>query len=342
MKHYWIDYLKTLAIIAVIILHVTAAFYPNYNDLNITEWWNVNILNSLSRFCVPLFIMISGALLLGKNIETISFYKKRSLRLLPATIFWSLFFFAFTIITKPEVLNNGFISYLIYIALKGNTAVHLWYLTMFICLMLFTPFLNHFVTGKKPNKQDALILFGLSCIFMSLQQLSILGNAIEQTTFTWFKSFAWFIPYFLMGYFIKQHHADIKLSIKFLSLLIISLTVIAILENHYLVSNLAINKDYISLPNEGISNFLITTSLFTIMAKLQNVITKNKIIEKIAAYSFGIYLVHPFYLYFTHKTLNHVTENNITHTYLAIIATFIFSYASIALMKKIKPLKYIC
>ena len=68
MRKHWIDYLRVIAIIAVITIHSTTSFYARFGEIGMLDWWLANLLNSASRFAIPLFVMISGALLLGRDI----------------------------------------------------------------------------------------------------------------------------------------------------------------------------------------------------------------------------------------------------------------------------------
>lgn len=105
-KQIWVDYLRVLAIFAVVTIHATSFIYSDFNKIPNDDWWLANTLNGLSRFSVPMFIMISGYLLLGHDIGTKDFYISRGFRIIPALIFWSIFFvvFDFFLETKPLLL----------------------------------------------------------------------------------------------------------------------------------------------------------------------------------------------------------------------------------------------
>jgi surface polysaccharide O-acyltransferase-like enzyme len=94
----WVDKARIFAVFAVIVLHVSAIVVVGIKDFYDLQWWFGNIYDSMVRWCVPVFVMISGALLLSEaKTESISiFYKKRILRLLTPTLFWSLFFTIWT------------------------------------------------------------------------------------------------------------------------------------------------------------------------------------------------------------------------------------------------------
>ena len=66
----YFDYLRVLATMAVIFLHVAAQNWYN-TDINTLNWHVFNIYDSIVRWGVPIFIMISGALFLEKLCLTL-------------------------------------------------------------------------------------------------------------------------------------------------------------------------------------------------------------------------------------------------------------------------------
>ncbi|WP_175637699.1 acyltransferase family protein, partial [Dickeya dadantii] len=73
----WLYIARIVSTFAVIVLHVSA-YTVALADLGTFSWWVGNLYDSLVRWCVPVFIMISGALLLSpEKVESLSiFYKK--------------------------------------------------------------------------------------------------------------------------------------------------------------------------------------------------------------------------------------------------------------------------
>lgn len=79
------DLIRTIAIVGVIVLHAAnEAIAPQVmNQTEIYRWWMVNIYQTLGRTGVPLFVMLTGALLLqpSKNEPLSVFFKKRWARI---------------------------------------------------------------------------------------------------------------------------------------------------------------------------------------------------------------------------------------------------------------------
>ena len=65
----YMDWLRVLATIAVVTIHVSAGYVSVLDANNASRWMAGNLFESISRASVPIFVMISGALLLkGQKI----------------------------------------------------------------------------------------------------------------------------------------------------------------------------------------------------------------------------------------------------------------------------------
>jgi len=117
----YIDILRIISIFAVVVLHVSAPFVVNIHTNGIETWWVGNIMDSSTRWCVPILIMISGKLMLGneKEIELRDFLKKRLLKVLIPLLAWSFIYMVWSYrydlewnlsFLNPSVLNSCFYS----------------------------------------------------------------------------------------------------------------------------------------------------------------------------------------------------------------------------------------
>lgn len=88
----WLDNSRIIATFAVVFLHV-AGFFLNAG-MDSQYWWFGNIFSSFSKWCIPVFVMISGALLLSpdktESMET--FYRKRVSKIFIPILFWSMLY----------------------------------------------------------------------------------------------------------------------------------------------------------------------------------------------------------------------------------------------------------
>ena len=112
----WLDVVRFVAMFTVVCCHSADPFnfYVGAPPLNIGEikFWGAAY-GALLRPCVPLFVMLTGALLLPVRSETSVFYKKRIGRVLWPFLIWSVLYYLFPWITgqlglSPEVILDFF------------------------------------------------------------------------------------------------------------------------------------------------------------------------------------------------------------------------------------------
>lgn len=139
-----LDFTRVLAMLAVIMIHVTSGFV--YADSRFTLW-GVNpafFLNQLSRFAVPLFLLLSGlSLELGKqDVSPGAFYKRRLWKIGIPYLIWSLLYFFYNWYTGQSIWTlNNVISAL----LKGSAASHLYFIVALFQLYALYPLLQKLV-----------------------------------------------------------------------------------------------------------------------------------------------------------------------------------------------------
>jgi surface polysaccharide O-acyltransferase-like enzyme len=336
-KKIWIDYARVAATIAIIVIHVSTVYFIQYGKISDLLWISANFISVLSRYAVPLFVMISGALLLGREMEIFEFYKKRTFRLVPAIIFWSLFFICFRYIFESKGnMDTLLLSLKGEFSKSGSFYYHLWYLTMFIFLMLIAPFLNNYLCGKKPEGRQLLMLPIIGAILFALHQTSTMAYILNGKGFGWYTKFIWFIIYFMMGYIIDQYYHKIKLNKLLVVIALIAVILTGFFVNFYLVAKHNIMKDWLVMANEGVIVFLMALVVFYLFRSGQHIFKENKIIRILSNASFGIYLIHPVFMYFTFHRIPKVYQSNIGFMFLAIIAVLLASAITVTLLRKFK------
>lgn len=160
----YLDYLRVLASIAVIFIHVSAQGWY-YADIHGVDWQIFNVWDSFSRWGVPAFAMISGALFLGRKVEISSIYKKYVLRLFVAFLFWGVVYYIFggnsikeqvLAFTRPERLD-AFCSIL-------TNHYHLWFVPMIAGIYVCIPFIEKIVENKKIMKYFLIVSLAYSFV----------------------------------------------------------------------------------------------------------------------------------------------------------------------------------
>ncbi len=343
MRKHYIDYLRAIAILAVIAAHCAGAvFYSEIGANGKLSWWVSNILLTACFPSVPIFVMISGAVILGRTMSTGGFYRNRFVRLLPPIMFWSLFYIAF-----HYVVGGMDIGELIKFAKKGliyegSAYYHMWYLSMFVWLMMFAPFINMFVNGDKPTSREILILLGVMSIFFILNGVATAALEVWGTKIEWFKGFPWFMAYFIGGYYFEKYGGNINVNnmviIASVSLLILGGAVI----NYYAKTAGVIYKYNFILDNAGPLLVMTTPLIFLFFKSNATWWGESKIIAHISEASFGMYLIHPIFLHIVQKTLVSLTSIPVIYILFTFALTALPSYVSIMLIRKNSFMRALC
>lgn len=90
-----VDFIRIIAAIEVVAIHVTDVLIAYKNYFGGLSWWYATFINGLSRMSVPLFIIVSGYLLLDEYHKESdrTFLKKRLRRVGIPLLIWSVFYF---------------------------------------------------------------------------------------------------------------------------------------------------------------------------------------------------------------------------------------------------------
>ena len=183
----WADLLRLIAIVMVISIHCSDPFNVSPEARSNPEYnlWG-SIYGSFLRPCVPLFVMLTGMLLLPVKQEIGEFYHKRMLRVIIPFVIWSLLYNLFPWFTGILGLNSSVLSVMfpyagedpsqsfgsclhniLMIPFNFNTyTVPLWYIYMLIGLYLYLPFFSVWV--KQATKKQVKIFLSIWALTLFL------------------------------------------------------------------------------------------------------------------------------------------------------------------------------
>lgn len=193
--------LRVVAIVGVVFIHVSGLTTNQQGLRGTAVWWVAEVMNAGSRFCVPLFVMVSGALLLrpGTREPLAAFYRKRLDRLVPALLFWYLTYALFTqfVLDAPKRPLT-----VIAVALAGRTYTALYFFWLILGLYLVTPALRKVVADLEPRdvRRLALTVTAVTCAWQTTTAFigahSRIGVVATPTAFTYWMPY---VGYFLLG-----------------------------------------------------------------------------------------------------------------------------------------------
>ena len=298
------DLLRVVAALAVVVLHLSGS-QLSYVPLGSVEFHVLNTYDSLTRWCVPVFIMLSGMFLLDpKHALSPAKLVGHILRVLVALLVWGTAYALWDLVAQ-----NGFSLGTLLAAFRqvilGKTAFHLWFLYMIVGLYLVTPILRAFVRGASRGDLHWFLL--LCFVFASLLP-TVLRLRPSQTISLWNSNLSihlvmGYVGYYVLGYYLKT----------------------------YTLSRWAEYLIYLL----GLAGTAFTLG-GTLWLSIQRQAFAQQRVSGVARVTFGIYLVHIFFL----KILNILGITVLSFTpILAVpvlsLAVFLCSFAVAWLLSKL-------
>lgn len=287
----WLDNSRILSIFSVVFLHVAAGVVTG-TEIGSGNWWVGNIYDSAVRWCVPVFVMISGALLLGndKNENLKTFYQKRATRLLIPIIFWSAIYLSWNALKLVVGEKEVSLLVLTMMLASGKPHYHMWFLYMIAFLYVFTPFL---IKITKNSSNNELVI--LTIISLVLAILNSAVNTILPSTPTLFVNwFLSYIPYFILGHLIATSETKFTTT-KAATTLIASVALTSI--GCYILANYKnLDTGIYFYGNLSITAVPMSISVMFILKKWTKPMFSEKAAKKLSSLTLGIYFAHPMIL----------------------------------------------
>ena len=84
----YFDILRIVAIFFVVFVHLAAQHWADV-DVSSRAWFAFNLYCTTGKWSVPIFVMISGALFLGRDVSISAILKKNVARIATVFLFWS-------------------------------------------------------------------------------------------------------------------------------------------------------------------------------------------------------------------------------------------------------------
>ena len=371
----WLDVIRCVAMIMVIGVHCIDPFYISPTMRAIPEYTHwAAIYGSLLRPSVPLFVMMTGLLLLPVKKQPLGkFYKKRIYRVLFPFLIWSVLYSMFPWVTGvlglPKEIIGDFFCYTqgqesqsLIDSLKDVAMIpfnfshkenHMWYIYLLIGLYLYMPFFSAWIENADRKTKRAFLLIWIISLFIPYLKEYVANCLFERSgyvfgTDTWnefglFYYFAGFNGYLLLGHYVKKGN-DWSLMKTFI------LCILMFAVGYYITytgfSTTASNPNATETEMELFFTFcspnvlLMTLAAFLLLQKV--VITNSTVIKVLANMTqcgFGIYMVHyfvvgPFFLLIGPSSLPIPLQ-----VPLMAICIFLCSWAFTALIYKLMPRK---
>lgn len=340
---FYFDLIRAVACLFVVMGHTSVCFVSA--PLDSIDFWVGNTFDSLIRASVPLFVMISGALMLDENYRYT--HKKligHILRMVAFFVFWSVIYALVYEVAIPMSNHEPVkITNVLWAIISGH--FHLWFIPMIIGVYLLVPLLRMWV--KKENKKGIEYFLVLSlifafiipqgidmlvCISPKLVRLNELMDTIDM------KYTLSFTSYFILGWYLHNFEVPKKKLIYALGVAGAAMTVLGTYaERAWFGSTEYLFYKFFTLNVLfcSVGYFVLFKSIY---ANKQNVSPAlRRTVDLVSKYSLGVYAVHMFFVHIVYSALRDM--NALAATPIICVASSVLSVLFSMLLSKIPLLR---
>ena len=310
---------------------------------------------TFSVFCkiaVPLFLMVSGALILKKDKSIKEIFKNKISKMaIVLFIFTALYYIRLHLLKHSDIftIKNFFIR-----LYKGDITIPYWYIYAYISFLLSYPFLRAIVKSLPEYGYKYLII--LSVFFVSIIPCLEYRFSFGKITLNEYGKVSWLftniVIYPLIGYYLENIINIQKINKKHI-LILLAFSIFGILASCYMtylkhrvtgICNEEQTQDFMDIFNLPICIF---TYLFVkkVFYRLKFNCFTNNVILSISSCTFGIYLIHiailqSDFINNLHKNLTEVFHFNYMIAILLLcVLIMLICYFIVFLLKKIPGIK---
>lgn len=285
----YLDFMRVFSTFCVIVLHVAVQNWHNV-EIGGYNWLIFTLYDSTTRWTVPVFLMISGALLINRYMTIDVLYNTYIKKLLVVFIVWSTIY--------SLIYSHSFKEFIINFT-HGH--YHLWYLPLLIGLYMTLPILGSLNDSefliKYIIKIGSILSIIIPQILRFLQDFG--GEYIKQVAAginetinkTGLFGLFGYATYFILGYYL--HNKQIEQKDR---KIIYILGIIGFISTFILTNIMSIRTN---LPNESyFNNLTINVALMSIAIfvwfkyNYKKLDILSGIIPSISRKCLGVYLIH--------------------------------------------------
>lgn len=296
----YFDLLNVSACLCVIGMHCNGIVH---RFETVPAWYLSLAVEVLGYWAVPGFCMLSGATMLNyrKRYDTVTFLKRRVMKVGIPLILWTLVFYLWKRYTGSLAWTGGraFLNMLINFEVESVY----WFFAPLIMIYLSMPVLSHFADNRSILRYMILASILTTSIFPFL--CNLLG--VSYNSHFYFPLMGGYLMYPLLGYYL--HTAQPKPWPKWLILVAGLMMVIMRYGHTAWTLHETGTASQLTWGYKNVPALLLSVSVFLFVKELCNrpffqKETVRNCLRNMAGASFGIYLIHIFVMNFLKSVLN--------------------------------------
>lgn len=298
----WLDLLRVAATCFVPMAHLCSNVINQTAGVLSADYLALNFVNSMCRWVVPVFVMISGVFFLDKEKECDpkKLFKKNIVRMASAFLFWS-FLYALQQNLLPAIGSHKEIppfSERAFINDFISGEYHMWYLYMIALLYLVTPLIKVFTDNATKKQLEAFMV--LSFIFANLIPMLLCIPFVKQFEFDTvyddlnLSFISGYAGLYIAGQYMVRYPFRKKVRTFIYAMGFLGYALTAGLNLWVSVRNDDPAKTFLNV--EHASTVMIAYAIFTffqhVVSKVEFKESRVKLIKWLSARSFGVFLCH--------------------------------------------------
>lgn len=288
MRRTELDLCRILGCLMVLAIHAGAEIYQRIH-LYTFDFVVINFISTAVRGGVPLFFMLSGALILSKErLDVKKFLKNHALYLTGIFFLWSLIYALLSRVVSGEF---GGVYDFVYSLIAGH--YHMWFMPAMVVCYLFMPPAHALIHGQRLEAKYLLwLFFGLVLLTSNMNLTPDTAPILHKITLNFSLDWLGYMGYAVWGWWLAARKLP-KNTVWLAPLVFLGCTALAAWGNHW-YSNYKSTADgwlfsYFSLPS-----FIQASAIFCFFLSLRGRKFKQaKAIRALADCTLGVYLIHP-------------------------------------------------
>ncbi len=340
------DALRALATASIVFLHVSSPIAQNPGMYPSARWWIANVVYSLTRPSIAIFVMVSGFLLLSpiKEESIALFFRKRFARIVVPFVVWGAVYFFWK--THGEIsatacarLGKEFI--------EGPVYYHLWFIYTIVGIYLATPVFRVYV--RHASRSNYLYLVSTwfigTCLYPLVSRFCGIAVGIPIMTA------GGFLGTFLLGDFVRTLETTKRVRRWLVPVLTVCLAATA-LSGYALSGGKGAKYDSTFQEFLSVNVVIAAVSIFVLFKEIRFDMFKMKfprafsLITAVSSASFSVYLMHILVLeilkgHIPVFSLDATCGNPILGIPLTAVVTLAFCVTITLLLRKIPFMKFV-
>jgi surface polysaccharide O-acyltransferase-like enzyme len=319
----WLDLVRFVAMFTIVCCHCANPFNWVPDDAPVIgdiKFWGA-IHGSMLRHGVPLFVMITGALLLPVRGDASSFYRKRIGRVFFPFLIWSVIYCLFPMVAgwlggREQFIRSffpyagdDFMDQSLSVSLKhiamipfnfSTVCVHLWYIYLLIGLYLYMPVFSAWV--EKASERAKLWFLAAWGVTTLLPYYTYFAGDIwgvcSWNSFGMLYCFAGYNGYLLLGHYLRNCNWSVKKVIYLgIPMFMAGYCITCFGYRHMTgISGYTESMAELFWTNNSINVALMTIPVFMACKAIKITERAKRLLANLTLCGFGIYMIHYFFI----------------------------------------------